>query len=394
MDLPPVPALRHLESISPSFYNAGIICRARAAWARFGDRFSLPSSTGAMLGSSFHAVMELGNRGELPPGSAGLRTAKTAFDYQANKLFAHAHPLLKAKFSTALRIPQYMIRRSRAAGLAMQASAAAAIRATAQPAAASTRAGTATRLVEQTFKSKDGTVVGKLDLLEPKLQKVTDYKSGHAPRDNPSGVSDPEARQLRLYAYLAYENDQSITKASIVRGDAAEVTISVTASEAAAEAEAAKQMLNDFNRAVATGQSFEEIATPSHGCANCPCIPFCERFWEEAAPDWEEACGTNVEGTVTGVQDSNIAGTKLKTLVLDSGRGTGPRGRLVAEQIPLSWLSIGTSIPAIGSKVRIVLAARSGVEPERRTLHVDRFKATTIWHVSPLTSGAGQPTPR
>lgn len=380
MDLPRIPAFRPLESITPSFYNAGIICLAKAGWMRFGDRYSLPSSTGAMLGSSFHAVMELGNGGRLPQGANGLQMAKAAFDKEANKLFAQAHALLKAKYSTPLKIPYYLIRRSRAAALAMQASAA---RVAVHAVASETpEVSTAYRLIERNLKSKDGVISGKLDLLEPNLGKVTDYKSGHAPRENPSGISDSEVRQLQLYAYLAQENDYPVTEASIVRGDAAEVTISVTAAGAVAEAESAKKMLRGFNSSVAAGKSFEDIAKPSRECANCPCIPFCERFWEDATPDWEQDCGTNVEGTITETQDSNLAGSRLKTLTLDCKRGTAPRGRLVAEQIPVDWLSIGSSIPTVGSTVRVVLAARSGAEPERQTLQVDRFKATTIWHVS------------
>jgi PD-(D/E)XK nuclease superfamily len=384
MDLPAVPALRPLESISPSFYNAGITCRARAAWQQFGDRYSLPSSTGAMLGSSFHAVMEIGNQGKLPSGDAGLRMAKTEFDKEAHRLFAHAHPLLKAKYATPLKIPFYSIRRSRAAALAMQASATAELHAASHARSSSSGAAeNSSRLVEQRFKSKDGTVIGKIDLLEPKLTKVTDYKSGHAPRNNPSGISEPEVRQLRLYAYLAQENNYPVTEVSIVRGDGVEVATSVTATAAAKEAERAKQMLQEFNSSVTQGKSFADIATPSEECANCPCIPFCERFWEDATPKWEEACGTNVEGTITTTRDANLPGAQLKTLTINSTRGSAPRGELIAEQIPLEWISIGSSVPAIGSAVRVVLAARSGAQPEQRTLHVDRFKGTTIWHVSP-----------
>lgn len=383
MDLPVLPPLHVLERISPSFYNAGIICQARAAWLRFGDKYSLPSSTGAMLGSAFHAVMDLGNRGMFSQGAAGLGEAKKEFDKEAQKLFAHAHPLLKAKYATPTKIPFYSIRRSRAAALALRASVVARQRAaTAEMHGSTAGSGDSSRFVEQTFTSRDGKVTGKLDLLEPKLSKVTDYKSGQRPPDNPSGLSDPEVRQLRLYAYLARENDYPVTEASIVRGDAAEVTIPVTTDDAASEAVSAKQMLQDFNNAVAAGKSFGDIARPSPNCANCPCIPFCERFWEDALPEWEEECGTNAEAIITESQDANVAGMKLKTFTLDCTRGTAPRGRLIAEQIPLDWLSIGSSVPAVGSTIRVVLAARSGTEPDRRTLHVDRFKATTIWRVS------------
>jgi PD-(D/E)XK nuclease superfamily len=383
MDLPALPAIRVLERISPSFYNAGIICLARAAWLRFGDKYSLPSSTGAILGSAFHAVMELGNRGRFLQGAACLSEAKIEFDKETQRLFADAHPLLKAKYATPAKIPFYSIRRSRAAALALRASVVAKQHTSTTEVHDSTAGSVNSfRIVEQAFLSKDGKVTGKLDLLEPKLGKITDYKSGQRPLNNPSGLSEPEVRQLRLYAYLAQENNYPVTEASIVRGDAAEVTIPVTATDAASEALRAKEMLQDFNNAIEGGKSFRDIASPSPNCANCPCIPFCERFWEDALPDWEEECGTHSEATILESQDSNVAGTKLKTFTLDCTRGTAPRGRLIAEQIPLDWLSIGSSVPAVGSTIRVVLAARSGTEPECRTLHVDRFKATTIWRVA------------
>jgi hypothetical protein len=383
MDLPATPALRSLESISPSFYNAAIICRARAAWQQFGDRYSLPSSTGAMLGSCFHAVMAMGNKGQLSSNQEGLDLAKKAFDDEAQRLFTRAHPLVKAKFAAPEKLPFYTLRRSRAAALGMKASGVARFRAPRSGPKTITDETpfVASRLVERKFASRDAKVSGKVDLLEPRSEKITDYKSGEAPKDNPRGMSEAELRQLRLYAYLAQENGHRVSKMSIVRSDGFEADAAITSESATAEGESAKNTLNEFNESVALGHSFRDLATPSEACANCPCIPFCERFWEVAQEDWEENCGTNVEGVVTATQDADLPGVKLKTLTLDCKRGSAPRGTLVAQQIPLDWLSLGSQVPSVGCTVRIVTAARSKSEPGNPVLRVDRIKSTTVWRL-------------
>src|SRR5947207_2063967 len=122
MDLPPIPAPRSLETISPSFYNAALLCRARAAWQQFGPRGALPPSTGSIIGACFHSVMEMGNQGCLPEGEEGIREAKAAFDQTAGRLFSEAHPLLKAKFVSPEKFPFYFERRARVATLAVKAS--------------------------------------------------------------------------------------------------------------------------------------------------------------------------------------------------------------------------------------------------------------------------------
>jgi hypothetical protein len=386
MDLPTPPTLVTIDKISPSFYNAGLICKAKAAWQKFGARQSVPASTGSILGSCLHAVMERSNRGGISLGREGVEQAKTVFDEEARRRFAKAHPLIQAKFVSPEKMPFYFQRRARAAALAIQTSAEGVPRTPTPPqgvAAPRTIGGKPSRLIEQSLSSRNGVITGRIDLLDSLAGKVTDYKSGQAPRNLQTGLAENEIRQLCLYVHLALENGHNVTRAAITREDGSEYEIQISAAQATTEAEAAKVLMEEFNELVAGGCSFSSLANPSaKHCAGCPCIPFCEPFWKSAQPDWEELCGANIEGDISETRDATVAGATLKTLILNCRQGSTIRGQLVVEQIPLQWLSLGSRVPVVGDSVRVVLAARSTRDPLTRVLQVDRIKSTTIWNLS------------
>jgi len=383
MNLPPIPALRRLASISPSFYNAALLCRSRAAWQQFGPRGALPASTGSIIGACFHAVMEMGNQGCLPEGEEGIREAKAAFDRKAGQLFSEAHPLLKAKFLSPEKFPFYFERRARVATLAAKASSGAIAhqaKADRRGTAAHGRPADQARLIEQTLSSRDGLIKGRIDLWERSSSTVTDYKSGLEPKNAPSGITETETRQLRLYVHLARENGCTATVAAIVRGDGRRAAIEVSAAEADSEAQTARHTLEQFNQAVSSGAHFYSLASPSReSCAGCPCLALCDPFWEAAQPEWEESCGANAEGEIVEIREASFAGSPLRSLSLKDCRGSAPTGDLVVEQIPLAWLSLGSSVPESGRRVRIVSAARRPPDPQNRVLRVDRVRSTAIW---------------
>jgi hypothetical protein len=196
--------------------------------------------------------MEVANQGRLPPGEEGFRQAKAAFDREANRRFAEAHSLIRVKFASPEKLPFYFERRARAATLGLQASAWVLARPT-------NRQGTGAldhapgikrpRLVEQTLSTRDGLIRGRIDLWEQSSSTVTDYKSGHEPKNAPSGMTDNEIRQLRLYVYLTLENSYPTTTAAIVRGDGRKSAIPVSTAEAGQEGQAARQTLMQFNQA-------------------------------------------------------------------------------------------------------------------------------------------------
>jgi hypothetical protein len=330
--------------------------------------------------------MELANRGQLPAGTAGVTRAKAEFDATAQDLFAKAHPLLRAKFRFPAAIPYYHQLRARAVEMAPKAS----IGATMQAASSTPRDGAppshAPRMhTEKNLTSRDGFITGRIDLLDEPNRKITDYKSGHATREGPSSLSENEVRQLRLYAHLARENGYDIEIAAIVRSDGSEVAASVSPEEVSREADAARALRSEFNIAAAAGKELAELAMPAPEiCAGCPCLPACEPFWAAATSQWEEACGTNAEGTVTEMHSSTVSGTELVTLTIDASRGSAPRGVLIVEQIPNRWLEINGDPPLVGESVRIVQAARLSptLEKEVRILRVDRFKSTAVWRAA------------
>jgi hypothetical protein len=142
----------------------------------------------------------------------------------------------------------------------------------------------------------------------------------------------------------------------------------------------ARHTLAQFNQLVVGGAHFHSLALPSReSCAGCPYIALCDPFWEAAQPEWEEICGANAEGEIVEIREASFAGSPLRSLSLKDCRGSAPTGDLVVEQIPLAWLSLGSSVPEVGRRVRIVSAARRPPEPQNRVLRVDRVKSTAIW---------------
>jgi len=57
MHIPNAPDVMPLQQLSPSIYEALLRCRARATWAAFGDRSTLPQHPKALLGSCLHGLV-------------------------------------------------------------------------------------------------------------------------------------------------------------------------------------------------------------------------------------------------------------------------------------------------------------------------------------------------
>ena len=61
MIVPLAPAIRELDRISPTTYEAILKCIARAAWLVSSDNQLLPSHPGALLGTALHFVLRAGS---------------------------------------------------------------------------------------------------------------------------------------------------------------------------------------------------------------------------------------------------------------------------------------------------------------------------------------------
>lgn len=391
MRLPKHPTVKELKHLSPSLYEAVLACKARAAWIAFGDREAVPSHPRALLGTCVHAVVENANNGGLPAGNPDSRraAAREIFDRKAKDLYDRAHPLVRAKFIAPDRVPYYYLFRERAAVLALDAAARWDL---GHPAAAPTVQGAQAQpaaLVETTLRSRDGLLVGRPDYVDAGAGEVIDYKTGAGPEDDPAGLRDTEARQLRLNVHLAREAGLEISKAAVVRADGRRADLNVSAADAAAEGQRAREVLRAFNAEGSAG--FERLAQPSpESCRYCPCIPFCEAFWEKASAAWAEQCGTQVEGRVSGLSRSVVQNTALITLELDVTRGTVAPGAATLQQLPEKWASEdGTPSPEVGDVVRIVNCRLAEDAEAAAVIRPDRL-ATALWTVRRATPTDGE----
>jgi RecB family exonuclease len=387
MRLPAAPNVNPLKQISPSIYEALLQCRARAAWAASSDKRTAPQHPKAVLGACLHAVVEEAHKGALAgkDGKVRLAAARKAFDEHAALLYKEAHPLLRAKFSAPERLPYYNLYRERAA---MEAALSAdRVGRAATAAASASPAGLANVHAERKLVSQDGLLVGRPDLIDAAAGQVVDYKTGISFEEAPGAVSQSEGRQLRLYIHLAHENGLSVSRAVIARADGRRASIDVSKAEADAEGHKARELLAQYN--AEAGPTFQDAAQASpEACRFCPCIPFCEAFWQAASPSWSEQCGVHLEGQVESVDEATMQGMRLMTLRVRVRRGTVAAEEAFVEHLPVAWITCdGSSAPRKEDVLRVVHAHRAG-EDSPALIRVDRT-ATSVWTTAGQEAGVG-----
>jgi hypothetical protein len=188
-----------------------------------------------------------------------------------------------------------------------------------------------------------------------------------------------EARQLKLYAFLAAENGITIDAGVIERGDRTKLQLRISRDDAIEEGRRAKDALDSFNSRA--GSKFEDVASPSReNCRFCPCIPFCEAFWSKSDPDWSPECGTHIEGVVASVDE----GEELLSIHLQVTRGTGRQGDAVVTRLSKDWLVFDASqVPSDGHTIRITDATYVADTTNPAIFRADRI-ATAVWTVQAL----------
>jgi hypothetical protein len=379
MFVPQPPALTPLKHITPSIYEASTGCLAKAAWYAQGERSVLPEHPAAILGTSFHAVLAAAHRRGLTTEAGFDRvSARQLFHGTARKLHNRAHPLIKLKFPMPERLPFYNLHRERAVLIAARI-------ASEQPSPVSSGGrATAARAprTEAPLKSTDGLIVGRPDHVDGERHAVVDYKSGHVPECEAEAISSAEARQLRLYAYLALQAGIPVSKGMIIRGNGRYCELPIPPDEAEEEACRAKDRLLELNVAVNAGAAFRDLASPSpQHCRSCPCIPFCDAFWEHAAQDGEGECGCYVEGKVLETASRSILGVVLTTLLIEVEAGTVSVAQASVEQIPTEWLRVaGGTVPGPGDVIRVVQGRSRRTTESSAVIRVDKT-TTSVWRL-------------
>lgn len=387
MIVPEAPALAERDYITPTIYEAALVCHAKATWCAFGQRGVIPEHPAALLGTCFHAVVAAAHIGALDDDDDSAQTtARHRFDESAQSLYDEAHALLRLKFPCIERLPYYNMHRERAVlhasriALSRQHGASAEARAAS---AASQGGRTEVRLCSQ-----DGKIVGRPDHFDRGASAVVDYKTGRVDDTDETMVSEAEARQLRLYAYLGIQNDISVSTGVIVRRSGQRSELSISLADACTEADRAREQLSAFNSGVRSASSFADISSPSpEACRMCPCIAFCEAFWNAVNLEWTKTCGLHVEGEIAEIAETQLYGVALITMMLSPRRGNLQVEQVAVEQIPKQWLTLeGQAAPEVGDLVRLIHGRQSDSDETSAVIRADKT-LTSIWRV-PSDTGA------
>jgi len=382
MKIPSVPKARKLDSLSPSLYEALLVCKARAAWIAFGEKGAMPGRPEAILGSCFHDVIAAAHKGTLLQGGADVEEeARRLFDLKAQERFQKAHETLRAKFRTKEHLPFYHLQRASAAALARKVSPESGVE------NAGKRQGLQhpARLIEQSLQSKDEMLTGRADLIDVADKVVVDYKTRQEIPGQSEEVTDREKRQLRLYAYLAGQNGITVERGVVALASGRKLSVDLTEAQVNAEADAARAALSRYNAVVAEQSDFEELAQASPiNCQYCPCMVLCSRFWQAAKPSWEEQVGKHLAGRIVSITRAQLQGVELVTLKLNEVSSTFAIGKeVMLEQVPEQWIIRDDDAPLLeGSLIRVTHVQVAISTAEQTVLRLNRAK-TEVWMLAP-----------
>ena len=168
---------------------------------------------------------------------------------------------------------------------------------------------------EKWFESKDKLIAGKIDLVIEAGQEaeIIDFKTGTITQDllDDSGeifseVKEEYKEQLKLYAYLYFENTGRFpTALSLVDLAKQKFSVSFHQSECNSIFEEAKKLLNSTNASISTGTF---VANPTEAnCKYCLYRPACSFFLKQIETDYSF---NDVSGSVRNVvkyQNGNVS---------------------------------------------------------------------------------------
>lgn len=168
---------------------------------------------------------------------------------------------------------------------------------------------------EKWFESKDKFIAGKIDLVVEagELTEVIDFKTGAITEDvlddageTFSEVKEEYKEQLKLYAYLYYENTGRFpTALSLVDLAKQKFSISFTLSECISIFDEAKKLLHSTNESISKG-TFDANPTEAN-CKYCLYRPACSFFLKKLETDYSF---NDVSGSVKNVvkyQNGNVS---------------------------------------------------------------------------------------
>jgi hypothetical protein len=244
---------------------------------------------------------------------------------------------------------------------------------------------------EREFTACGGKLVGRPDLV--RANEIVDFKSGaifeFSEELGTESIKAAYVRQLRIYGYLVHETLGRWLQRGILLPPAGPgVEIQLHAQDCEREAQEAVQLLNAYNRKIASNDSVIDFASPSpENCKWCPYKMLCPSFWAAASADWSGSLdGAAVEG-VLGEPPRHIHGGATRALTVKLHAGTELLREINIAPINPSFHDVVDTVTT-GDAIRIVaLRVRpDGVfVPQLRTtvMRIDQLPELSVHSVPP-----------
>ncbi len=285
--------LNPIKRIFPSRFSQFQQCNLREIWSLNHQVSLLPCHPSARLGSISHAVLEAATK-----GVANDRTSLEALwndinkkvknEMLQNQVEEHLLPLeiyafnYEVKKILCFKMAEQIIGKS-GSGVYKE------IRA------------------EQWFKSADGKIAGKIDLILPHDDgvEIIDYKTGNILDPEYGDIKDEYKVQMKIYAGLYHEvkNDWPV-KLSLIGIDGKKHNVLFNREECEDLINKARKVVDETNELIDAGLLPEDFANPSpSNCKYCSYRPACRKYWfsRESSGKWPcDVIGEVMEKSLLG----------------------------------------------------------------------------------------------
>ena len=375
-------AIKPIERTSPSLAEMMRVCLLQAGISRAGNSNDYVLSHPAVwLGNAYHMVLERAPRAGISNTDLSLRVQEIWTSSVRAQCDKNEHHVFNRRYGDPEKWPKYTLVQAVAQVRAEELSAALG---RVEGATAGPRSENASSVREAWLETPDGKLGGKPDVISN--DEICDYKSGNIYEASSSSddghLKGAYARQIKIYGHLVRVNLGYLPARGVVMPLSGQREIvELSEAECNVEAQAAIDVLNEYNGALAAGAGPLDLANPSAGaCDWCNFKLVCPAFWDICTPDWaSDIWGAAISGEISATPEI-IHNGEAVSIEVAVDQGTIEAGQVRISPLPISTFEVARDLqPRIRVWIVNLSVRRDGsVKPNDRTIIICENDLPTI----------------